>query len=307
MALAAMTGRRVARRMGALAHALSTFGRGETVPDLPTFWVTEFRGVAQALGDAMSILRARTEALQTSEANLTASEARYRRLIEESVEGIIIHQAGVMRFLNDSAAQMLGYERRADAVGQPVATHIAPELREGVLARIEARLRGEAVPVSNEMQCVRRDGQPVWIEATATVVEWEGAPATRASILDISDRRRRERAEREAENLRSVTMLANATAHEINNPLTVIVGHLPRLREALSDRPEAQVYADRVQRATQRIHEMIDHMQHITRLEPLKELETGGLPTLDLRRSSSSAPGSGPIDGEEGVGPPRQG
>jgi len=307
MALAVLSGRRVARRMGALAHALNAFGRGETIPDLPTFWVTEFRGVAQSLGDAMSLLRARTEALQKSEAALAASEARYRRLIEESAEGIIIHQAGVMRLVNGSAARIFGYERPADAVGQPVAPHIAPELREGVLARIEARVRGEAVPVSNEMECLRRDGRRFWIEATAAVVEWEGAPATRVSVLDISERRRRETAEREAENLRSVTMLANAAAHEINNPLTVVAGSLQFLGAEIGDRPTAHVHFERAKRAVQRITEMIGHMQSITRLERLQELNTAGLPTLDLRRSSGSVPGSGSIDQEEGAGPPRQG
>jgi len=201
---------------------------------------------------------------------------------------------------------MFGYERPADAVGQPVAQHIAPELREGVLARIEARVRGEAVPVSNEMECLRRDGRRFWIEATASVVEWEGAPATQVSVLDISERRRRETVEREAENLRSVTMLANAAAHEINNPMTVVVGSLQFLGAELRDRPTAQVHFERAKRAVQRITEMIGHMQSITRLERLQELDTLGVPTLDLRRSSGSAPDSGSIEGEEGTGPPRQ-
>jgi PAS domain S-box-containing protein len=305
LGLAVLSGRRITRRMGALAHALTAFGRGATVPELPTFWVTEFRGVAHALGDAMSLLRARTEALQKSEAALAASEARYRRLIEESAEGIVIHQAGVMRLVNGSAARILGYDRPANAVGHSVAPHIAPEFREAVLSRIEARLRGEAVPVSNAMECLRRDGRRVWIEATASVVEWEGAPATRVSMLDISERRRRETAERKAENLRSVTMLANATAHEINNPLTVVAGNLQFLGAEIGDRPTAHVHLERVQRAVRRITEMIGHMQSITRLEPLRELDTAGLPTLDLRRSSDPAPGAGPIDGEEGAGPRR--
>jgi PAS domain S-box-containing protein len=302
MALAALTGRRVARRMGALAHALNTFGRGETAPALPTFWVTEFRGVAQSLGNAMCLLRARTEALQKSEAALVASEARYRRLIEESAEGIIIHQAGVMQFVNGSAARMLGYERGADAVGQPVAPHIVPEQRDTVQARIDARIRGDAVPVTNEIEALRRDGTRFWIEATAAVMEWEGALATRVSIVDISERRRREAAEREAENLRSVAMLANAAAHEINNPLTVVAGSVQMLGAELKDRATAQVYVERAQRAVQRITEMVGRMQSITRLERLLTLDTAGLPTLDLRRSSDPASGNGPTDTEEGAG-----
>jgi len=148
--------------------------------------------------------------------------------------------------------------------------------------------------VTNEIAVLRRDGSRFWVEATATVVEWEDAPATRVSIIDITDRRQREAAEWEAEKLRSVASLANATAHEINNPLTVIAGNFQLLRDELHDRPKAQLYAERVQRAVEHISQMIDHMQHITRLEPLKELDTGGLPTLDLRRSSGPSESGDP-------------
>jgi signal transduction histidine kinase len=144
--------------------------------------------------------------------------------------------------------------------------------------------------MSSEMECLRRDGNRFLIEATASVVEWEGAPATRVFLLDISERRRRETAEREAENLRSVTMLANATAHEINNPLTVVAGSIHFLGAEIKARPTVQVHLERAKQGVQRITEMIGHMQSITRLERLQELDTEGLPTLDLRRSSGSAP-----------------
>ncbi len=92
-----------------------------------------------------------------------------------------------------------------------------------------------------------------------------------------------------------------------NNPLTVVAGHLQFLAAEVGDRPTAQGHLERAKRAVQRITEMICHMQSITRLERLRRLDTAGLGTLDLRRSSGPAPGSGPIDGEEGTAPPRQG
>src|SRR5260370_5119663 len=121
------------------------------------------------------------EQVKARTAALAASEARYRRLVEESAEGIIIHQAGVMRLLNAAAARLLGYDHPVEAVGQPVASHIAPEHREGVLTRIEARLRGTAVPLTSEMEGLRRDGRRVWIEATAAVVAGVRDPTPHAS------------------------------------------------------------------------------------------------------------------------------
>jgi len=66
--------------------------------------------------------------------------------------------------------------------------------------------------------------------------------------------------EREAESLRAVTKLANAAAHDIA--------------------------------------EMITHMTRVTRLTAITDLDTGGVPTLDLRRSSEPSPEGEPRRGE---------
>jgi signal transduction histidine kinase len=87
-----------------------------------------------------------------------------------------------------------------------------------------------------------------------------------------------------------VTKLANAAAHEINNPLTVVGGNLQLLAERLGDRPELARYFERGERAVRQIADMISHMTRITRLTPLTGVDTGGVPTLDLRRSSEPAP-----------------
>ena len=236
------------------------------------------------------------ERVRARTSELAASEQRYRRLIEDFAEGIVIHRLGVIRFTNRAARQLFGFTDPAEVVGLRVLDLIAPEHRETVATRVAARLRGEPAPVTVEMEALRRDGSRFWVGATATVVEWEGGPATLASFIDISDRQRREAAEREAESLRSVTKLANAAAHEINNPLTVVGGNLQLLAEKVRDRPELAHYFDRGERAVRQIADMISHMTRITRLTPLTGVETGGVPTLDLRRSSGPAPPVGQGD-----------
>ena len=233
-------------------------------------------------------VRLRRVSARTSE--LAASERQYRRLIEDSAEGIVIHRLGVIRFTNAAALRLFGFTDPAQVVGHPWLDLIAPGHREAVMARVDARMRGEAIPATVELEALRRDGSHLWLAATATVVEWEGSPSHFVSFIDISDRQRREAAEREAESLRSVTKLANAAAHEINNPLTVVGGNLQLLAERLRDRPELGRYFERGERAIRQITDMISHMTRITRLTPLSGVDTGGVPTLDLRRSSEPAP-----------------
>lgn len=247
---------------------------------------TELRRVNAELEERV---RARTS-------ELAASERQYRRLIEDSAHGVIIHRLGLVRFINQAALRIFGYADPGAVLGQPVMDYIAPEHREAVAARVDARLRGEPMPATIEVEALRRDGSRFWIEVTATVVEWEGGPAILVSFLDISERQRREAAEREAESLRSVAKLANAAAHEINNPLTVVRGNLQLAAAKIGSRPDLDRHFELAERAVMRIAEMISHMTRITRLAPLTGMNTAGVETLDLRRSGEPAPPAGPGD-----------
>ena len=230
------------------------------------------------------------ERVRARTSELAESEQQHRRLIEDSAEGMIIHRLGLIRFTNAAALRLFGFTDSAQAVGKPWLDLIAPGHREAVTARVDARMRGESIPATVELEALRRDGSHFWLAATATVVEWEGSPSHFVSFIDISEHQRREAAEREAESLRSVTKLANAAAHEINNPLTVVGGNLQLLAERLRDRPELGRYFERGERAIRQIADMISHMTRIIRLTPLSGVDTGGVPTLDLRRSSEPAP-----------------
>jgi PAS domain S-box-containing protein len=261
--------------------------------------------VERELRRANAELEARVEARTLA---LAESEARYRHLIDESPDGIMIHQQGVVRFINPAGVRMLGLAEPSQAIGQPVLDYIAPEHREIVSRRVAARLRGESTPSIVEIEALRRDGSRYWVQAAATVVAWEGSPATLVSFVDISAQRQREAAEREAESLRAVTRLANAAAHEINNPLTVVGGNVHLLAARIGDRPDLQRYVERALRGVQSIADMINHMTRITRLTPLAHLDTAGVPILDLRGSSQAAepaPAPDPEPGKTPGEPPR--
>jgi len=109
---------------------------------------------------------------------------------------------------------------------------------------------------------------------------WEGA------VEDITDQRRADEAERRAETLRAVAQLANAAAHEINNPLAVIVGRLELLRRDLNTDQRGRLVP--IVEASKQIARIITHMGRLTRLEPLDDLPAS--PMLDLRRSSEPLP-----------------
>ena len=82
--------------------------------------------------------------------------------------------------------------------------------------------------------------------------------------------------------MRAVAQLANAAAHEINNPLAVIVGRLELLRRDLTADQQAKL--NPIVESSRQIARIITHMGRLTRLETLDDLPAS--PMLDLRRSS---------------------
>ena len=90
---------------------------------------------------------------------------------------------------------------------------------------------------------------------------------------------------RRAETQRAVIALANSVAHEINGPLTVVIGRLA-LVEGRGD-PEVVKDVQRARAAAERLTEIVHRLQRITRLEMFRHTEPTLPPMLDLWRSSS--------------------
>ena len=94
---------------------------------------------------------------------------------------------------------------------------------------------------------------------------------------------RRLSSDRERDTLRYVAGLAAAAAHEINNPLAVIMGYTQLLADKVDAQGRGQI--DEILKALSRIQEVIVRMRRVTRIELTEEASY--LPEmLDLIRSS---------------------
>lgn len=212
-------------------------------------------------------------------------ERHYRELLEGSIEGIYILDEGlVIRIANQALAAMFGYDDPTALIGQAGTIVVAPAERSRLQRYYEARLRGDRAPRRYVFQGARRDGSALAIESLVSIMSWDGGRAVLVTFLDVTQRLRAEEAERQAEALRSVARLASATAHEINNPLAVILGNCELLARELDERPRRRVEA--MLAAVERIRRIVLHMSHITRLE--LAYHSPQLPQmLDLQKSGT--------------------
>ena len=212
------------------------------------------------------------------------SEGRYRELVESGRGLICTHDlAGTLLSVNQAAAERLGYAPE-EMVGTSLGEYLAPSVRPmfgQYLDRIAHQPSDEGL-----MLVVTRAGEErIWTYSNVRGQDASGPAYVLGHAQDITDLKRSDARAVEAEALRSVAQLALATAHEINNPLTVIIGSLQLLLARGQVAPDTAHSLDRVIRAAEQIRDTVRHLSRITRLELSRQ--SPALPdVLDLRKSS---------------------
>lgn len=237
---------------------------------------------------AEETVRERETQLRILADDLRRSEERYRLLFERSFVGIFRTRSdGVVMDCNDAFARVLGYGNAAEVRGRSVIGHYAtPADRDMVVAKISA---GEEV-VDAELIGRRLDGSLFPVTMSVRRIVEQGGSIHEGVLLDLTDRKNAE----EATALRSVAELANAAAHEINNPLTIVMGQLRLIQKGRN----VAAAAERTREAALRIRDIVLRMTRITRLERSAAWSSAVPPMLDIRRSSAGdeEPDHGPVD-----------
>ncbi len=176
--------------------------------------------------------------LKTSQDELISSEMKYRRIFEGSKDAILLIDCeGPIRDVNHSGIELWGYESKEEFFKEMSLNNlfIKKEALDGFLHNIEEK----GFVKDYETIFKRKDGVEINALITATLRK-DGDNKIcgyECIIKDITERKRMEERIREADKLASIGQLAAGVAHEINNPLTIILGYIRLLlkKEAFLD------------------------------------------------------------------------
>jgi PAS domain S-box-containing protein len=150
----------------------------------------------------VSIIRDVTER-HAREKELKESEAKYRVLVEQSLQGILVVQepGPHLAFTNPAMSSIFGYtpEELASLSPQEITDLVHPEDQDVFLRRLKNRLRGKPAQSHYEIRGIRKDGTLVWLDVSATSIEYNGLPAAQAIFVDVTERRKAEEALRNSE------------------------------------------------------------------------------------------------------------
>ncbi|MEW6622140.1 MAG: PAS domain S-box protein [Bacillota bacterium] len=153
-------------------------------------------------GDELAVLSAEINnmlsTLEQAQQQLHKSEERYRLLVENANEAIVILQDRRYKFVNPKAVEIFG-RFQEELLSRPVADFIHPEDRDFVLERISKRERKEVLQEKYSFKIVAGDGSIKWVEVNAVVIDWEGRPASLNLIDDITEHKKMQQQLQESE------------------------------------------------------------------------------------------------------------
>jgi diguanylate cyclase (GGDEF)-like protein/PAS domain S-box-containing protein len=132
---------------------------------------------------------------------LREADARYRSLVEHAADAIVVHENGVLRYVNPATVALAGARGAEELIGRQVADFfVSDDERAAHLARMRAVAEGNAPPHTQTVQRLRRlDGEERIVSASATAFNQGGRPLVQVIIRDITEQRQAQVALEEAE------------------------------------------------------------------------------------------------------------
>ena len=176
----------VLRHVSALREAAARLGGGD---------LTARTGLGEEKGELGDLARAfdgMAGTLEQRTRGLAEAEGRYRALVEQSLAGVYVTDAESFLYMNQAAADILGYTVEA-LVSRLAPMHVVhPDDRELVARNIRARLDGAVEALRYSFRCVRKDGTTIECEVFGRRVTYEGRPAILGTVIDVTERKRAE-------------------------------------------------------------------------------------------------------------------
>ncbi len=121
----------------------------------------------------------------------TKVEEAYHKLVDQSIQGLLIIQNGKVIFANAAFLRISGYNEEEILAFGPwqIFDIIHSDDRNVPLEHLQKIIHGEPVSSSMELRGIQKDGTERWFELSLSIIEYQGKLATQVTIMDIDERK----------------------------------------------------------------------------------------------------------------------
>jgi len=194
------------------------------------------------------------------------SRGRFRQLIDTANAVIFaLDENGRFSHFNDTAEELTGYTRQ-ELVGQPF-ERLVEESRQAEATRLWGRIWSAQQSITFELPIrTREQGECLIRWTTADDVDHNDRKVGVVFVgQDITRQKELERALSQAKKLAALGTMIAGVAHEINNPLTAVIGFSEFLANDESLPEGARHELEVIHQQGQRCREVVDNLLHFSR------------------------------------------
>jgi PAS domain S-box-containing protein len=176
-----------------------------------------------------------------------------------------------LRFTNDSIHEITGFTPPDFLVAPEFwADRLHPEDRERVLSALQAIRETGSVALEYRWRCADGSERHV-LDQAVLMRDDDGRPREFFGMwLDISDRKQMEQNLLHASKLEAVGRLTGGIAHDFNNMLSVVIGNLDLLQNAIEGNEKASRRARLAMEGAQRCADLTNRLLSFSRRQPLQ-------------------------------------
>jgi two-component system, sporulation sensor kinase E len=170
---------------------------------------------------------------------LAESEDKYRQLVEESPEAIIVQRLDSQKcsFINKTGLNLLGVQNGEDIIGKSLEPFVHPSQYIELLDKIEAIKAGLKVSTFDS-KFITQHKDIIDVQVKCIPFVYRGVPSLHIVVRDITELKQSREFIKQSEKLTVVGELAAGIAHEIRNPLTSLRGFTQLLEYQMDTKVE---------------------------------------------------------------------
>ncbi len=256
---------RVSKPLRHLLEGSRIIGMGNLEHSIKVEIEDEIGSLSHAFNEMVTNLRERSKALYES-------EEKYR-LLTENVRDIIfaLDEEGRFLFINQRAETITG-RNRSDFIGNPFVEFLTPDSREAADKIFRNELKESQGTAEGEVVLQSKGGENLDMEVRLVRVSTpDGRDQFYGVARNVTERKRLQEQLIQSDKLSSIGELVSGVAHEVNNPLTGILGFTELILMEKNLGPKIEENLRLILAETERARRIVQNLLTFARMHPLEK------------------------------------